>query len=562
MWVMLLMFIGLTGRLAWVMVFRSGYYLKRADDVQERERKIKAARGVIYDCNGTVLAGNQSVCTVTVIHNQITDSEKVIWVLSKELSLDEAYVRARVEKKTSIERIKSNVSKDIGDIIRSYKLDGVNVDEDYARIYPYETLASKVIGFTGGDNQGIIGVEVMYDAILAGTEGRLLTKTDVRGVEVENADEHRIEPVRGYDLYLTLDYQVQMYVQQIAEKICAQKQAKSVSVILMNPQDGSIYAMVNVPEFNLNEPFTLTESLMALQDETNTQDLLNQMWRNSCINDTYEPGSSFKIVTATAALEEKVVTLNDMFSCPGYRIVEDRRIRCHKTVGHGSETFEQGFMNSCNPVFMDVGARVGAENLYVYFEKLGLFEKTGVDLPGESGSIMHQVENIGAVELATISFGQSFQITPLQLLRAVSAVINGGILVTPHVAAYAADEQGNVIEQFEYQTTSGAVSTETSETMKELLRKVVAEGTGKNAYIEGYNIGGKTATSQKLPRGSGKYIASFVGFAPTDEPQVVGIVMIDEPVGTYYGGVIAAPVMKEIFDNILPYLHIKRVNVV
>ncbi len=562
MWVMLLMFIGLTGRLAWVMVFRSGYYLKRADDVQERERKIKAARGVIYDCNGTVLAGNQSVCTVTVIHNQITDSEKVIQVLSKELSLDEAYVRARVEKKTSIERIKSNVSKDIGDIIRSYKLDGVNVDEDYARIYPYETLASKVIGFTGGDNQGIIGVEVMYDAILAGTEGRLLTKTDVRGVEVENADEHRIEPVRGYDLYLTLDYQVQMYVQQIAEKICAQKQAKSVSVILMNPQDGSIYAMVNVPEFNLNEPFTLTESLMALQDETNTQDLLNQMWRNSCINDTYEPGSSFKIVTATAALEEKVVTLNDMFSCPGYRIVEDRRIRCHKTVGHGSETFEQGFMNSCNPVFMDVGARVGAENLYVYFEKLGLFEKTGVDLPGESGSIMHQVENIGAVELATISFGQSFQITPLQLLRAVSAVINGGILVTPHVAAYAADEQGNVIEQFEYQTTSGAVSTETSETMKELLRKVVAEGTGKNAYIEGYNIGGKTATSQKLPRGSGKYIASFVGFAPTDEPQVVGIVMIDEPVGTYYGGVIAAPVMKEIFDNILPYLHIKRVNVV
>lgn len=562
MWVMLLMFIGLTGRLAWVMVFRSGYYLKRADDVQERERKIKAARGVIYDCNGTVLAGNQSVCTVTVIHNQITDSEKVIQVLSKELSLDEAYVRARVEKKTSIERIKSNVSKDIGDIIRSYKLDGVNVDEDYARIYPYETLASKVIGFTGGDNQGIIGVEVMYDAILAGTEGRLLTKTDVRGVEVENADEHRIEPVRGYDLYLTMDYQVQMYVQQIAEKICAQKQAKSVSVILMNPQDGSIYAMVNVPEFNLNEPFTLTESLMALQDETNTQDLLNQMWRNSCINDTYEPGSSFKIVTATAALEEKVVTLNDMFSCPGYRIVEDRRIRCHKTVGHGSETFEQGFMNSCNPVFMDVGARLGAENLYVYFEKLGLFEKTGVDLPGESGSIMHQVENIGAVELATISFGQSFQITPLQLLRAVSAVINGGILVTPHVAAYAADEQGNVIEQFEYQTTSGAVSTETSETMKELLRKVVAEGTGKNAYIEGYNIGGKTATSQKLPRGSGKYIASFVGFAPTDEPQVVGIVMIDEPVGTYYGGVIAAPVMKEIFDNILPYLHIKRVNVV
>lgn len=562
MWVMLLMFIGLTGRLAWVMVFRSGYYLKRADDVQERERKIKAARGVIYDCNGTVLAGNQSVCTVTVIHNQMTDSEKVIQVLSKELSLDEAYVRARVEKKTSIERIKSNVSKDIGDTIRSYKLDGVNVDEDYARIYPYEDLASKVIGFTGGDNQGIIGVEVMYDAILAGMEGRLLTKTDVRGMEVENADEHRIEPVRGYDLYLTLDYQVQMYVQQIAEKICAQKQAKSVSVILMNPQDGSIYAMVNVPEFNLNEPFTLTESLMAVQDESNTQDLLNQMWRNSCINDTYEPGSSFKIVTATAALEEKVVTLNDMFSCPGYRIVEDRRIRCHKTVGHGSETFEQGFMNSCNPVFMDVGARVGAENLYVYFEKLGLFEKTGVDLPGESGSIMHQVENIGAVELATISFGQSFQITPLQLLRAVSAVINGVTLVTPHVAAYAADEQGNVIEQFEYQTTSGAVSTETSETMKELLRKVVAEGTGKNAYIEGYNIGGKTATSQKLPRGSGKYIASFVGFAPTDEPQVVGIVMIDEPVGTYYGGVIAAPVMKEIFDNILPYLHIERVNVV
>lgn len=544
------------------MVFRSEYYLKRADDVQERERKIKAARGVIYDRNGIAMAANKSVCTVSVIHNQITDSEKVIQVLTDVLDLDEKFVRKRVEKKTSIEKIKSNVSKEEGDKIRSYKLDGVNVDEDYARVYPYDTLASKVIGFTGGDNQGIIGVEVVYDALLSGKEGRLLTKTDVRGIEVENANEYRIEPVRGYDLYLTLDYQMQMYVQQIAEKICVQKQAKSVSVILMDPQDGSIFAMVNVPEFNLNEPFSLNSDLAAAQNETNTQDLLNQMWRNSCINDTYEPGSSFKIVTATAALEESVVTLNDMFSCPGFRIVEDRRIRCHKVGGHGSETFEQGFMNSCNPVFMDVGARVGAKQLYVYFEKLGLFEKTGVDLPGESGSIMHQLEDIGAVELATISFGQSFQITPLQLLRAVSAVINGGHLVTPHVADHAADETGAIKKKFQYEITSDAISHETSETMKELLRKVVAEGTGKNAYIEGYNIGGKTATSQKLPRGNGKYIASFVGFAPTENPQIIGIIMIDEPVGTYYGGTIAAPVMKEIFDNLLPYMHITHASMV
>lgn len=550
----------LFGRLVWVMVFKSQYYLERAEDVQERERKIKAARGLIYDCNGIALAENESVCTVTVIHNQIEDAEHVIKVLSEVLSIDEEVVRKRVEKVSSIEKIKSNVPKETGDLLRSYKLKGVNIDEDYTRYYPYGTLASKVLGFTGGDNQGIIGLEVMYDEVLSGQEGMILTTTDVRGVEVENTAEKRIDPVPGNDLYISLDYHIQTYADQVAEKILLQKQAKAVSIVLMNPQNGEIYAMVNAPEFDLNQPFELTETFALEAAQENTQDLLNQMWRNGCINDTYEPGSTFKIITSTAALEENVVSLDDTFSCPGFRVVEDRRIRCHKTAGHGSETFTEGFMNSCNPVFMDVGARVGASNMYKYFEKLGLFEKTAVDLPGESASIMHNIDNIGAVELATISFGQSFQITPIQMLRAVSAVINGGTLVTPHFAVKSVDAEGNVVKQYAYETKEGAVSQGTSETMKMLLEKVVSEGTGKNAYIEGFSIGGKTATSQKLPRGSGKYIASFIGFAPVEDPKIIGIVMIDEPVGTYYGGTIAAPVMKEVFDNVLPYLGIENVK--
>lgn len=544
-------FMLLAGRLVYVMVIRSEYYHIRAEQVEERERKIKALRGNIYDRNHVPLAVNKSVCTVTVIHNQITDKEKVIEVLSQVLELDEEDVRKRVEKVSSIEKIKSNVPKEQGDKIRSYKLDGVNVDEDYARYYPYESLASKVIGFTGGDNQGVIGLEVAYDEYLKGKEGKLLTKTDVRGVEVENEAEKREDPVPGYHLITSIDYNIQTFVQQVADKILEQKQAKGVSVILMNPQNGEIYAMVNAPEFDLNEPYALNAEQA---DDVSYNDALNHMWRNGCINDTYEPGSTFKIVTSTAAFEENVVQLSDTFSCPGYRVVEDRRIRCHKTTGHGGETFEQGFMNSCNPVFIDVGARVGAENMYKYFKKLGLFEKTGVDVPGESGSIMHQLKNIGAVELATISFGQSFQITPLQLLRAVSAVINGGSLVTPHFGVSIESSDGEMIETFEYEKKEGAVSDETSQKMKALLEKVVSEGTGKNAKIEGYAIGGKTATSQKLPRGSGKYIASFLGFSPTDEPQIIGLVMIDEPEGTYYGGTIAAPVMKEIYENVLPYL--------
>ena len=533
------------------MVNRSEYYKERADDLHERERVIKAERGIIYDRNGVALATNKSVCTISVIHNQIKEPEKVIQTLAQVLEMDEETVRKRVEKVSSIERIRSNVPKETGDLIRSYKLDGVMVDEDYARYYPYDSLGAKILGFTGGDNQGIIGLEVKYDDYLQGEEGKILTTTDVRGIEVKNSAETRIDPVMGESLHISLDYNIQAYVTQIAEKVMLQKQAKSVSVILMNPQNGELYAMVNVPEFDLNEPFTLnTES----DDAVNTQDLLNQMWRNGCINDTYEPGSTFKIITATAALEKKVVGLNDTFSCPGFRVVADRRIRCHKAGGHGSETFTQGFMNSCNPVFMDVGARVGIEGMYEYFRKLGLFEKTGVDLPGEAGSIMHKIENVGAVELATISFGQSFQITPLQLLRAVSAVINGGNLVTPHFGMYTTDVRGNKQTVFEYPVKSGAILPETSETMKKLLGLVVSEGTGKNGQVTGYQVGGKTATSQKLPRGSGKYIASFIGFSPVDDPQIIGIILIDEPVGTYYGGTIAAPVMSEIFEMVLPYL--------
>ena len=549
--------IALLGRLVYVMIIKSEYYNIKADDLHERERTIKAERGIIYDRNGVALATNVSVCTVTVIHNQITDFEKVIEVLSTELELDEMEVRKSIEKVTSIETIQSNVPKEVGDIIRSYKLDGVNVDEDYARYYPFGTLASKVIGFTGSDNQGIIGMEVIYDEYLKGSEGSILTTTDVRGIEVENAAETRIDPVKGSDLYTSIDYNIQTYAQQVADKIMEQKEAQAVSIILMNPQNGEILAMVNAPEFDLNEPYTL--NIDAGENSTESfNDLLNQMWRNDCINDTYEPGSTFKIVTSTAALEEGLVSLNEIFSCPGFRIVEDRRIRCHKTTGHGTETFIEGFMNSCNPVFMDIGARVGIETLYKYFEKLGLFSKTGVDLPGESGSIMHHIDNVGAVELATVSFGQSFQITPLQLLTAASAIVNGGNLVTPHFGVKVVNEAKDTVNELSYETEKNVITEETSETMKELLELVVSEGTGKNAYIEGYSIGGKTATSQKLPRSDNKYIASFIGFALADNPQVIGIVLIDEPVGTYYGGTIAAPVMKEVFENVLPYLGLEK----
>lgn len=560
MWVFLCVAFSLIVWLSFLMIPESGYYEERASDLHERERTIKAARGRIYDRNGIILADNQSVCTVTVIHNQITDPDQVIEVLSRELDMDPETVRQRVEKVSSIERIKSNVPKATGDVIRSYKLDGVNVDEDYARYYPYGTLASKVLGFTGGDNQGIIGLEVKYDEYLQGTEGLILTTTDVRGLEVENTAEKRVEPVNGMDLYLSIDYNMQAYAQQVADKMLAQKEAKGVSIILMNPQNGEIYAMVNAPEFDLNEPYVLTSAVeenQALAD-LSENDKLNQMWRNTCINDTYEPGSTFKIITAASALEDGVVSLNDTFSCPGYCIVEDRRIRCHKTTGHGSETFLQGFMNSCNPVFINVGARVGIDSMYSHFTDLGLFEKTGVDLPGESGSIMHDASAVGAVELATISFGQSFQITPLQLLRSVSAIINGGTLVTPHFAVSAADRDFTVVEKFQYGTSDSGLSEATCETMKMMLEKVVSEGTGNKAYIEGYSIGGKTATSQKLPRNSGKYIASFLGFAPADDPQIIGLILIDEPVGTYYGGTIAAPVMKEVFENVLPYLNIDK----
>ena len=549
--VLTMMFSVLVLRIGYIMVSRSEYYKERADDLHERERTIKAERGMIYDRNGIALATNQSVCTISVIHNQIKDSETVIDVLCDELKMDESTIRKRVEKVSSIEKIRSNVPKETGDRIRAYKLDGVMVDEDYARYYPYGILASKVLGFTGGDNQGIIGLEVKYDDFLQGQEGTILTITDVRGVEVENSAETRVDPVKGQNLHISLDYNIQSYVTQIAERIMEQKQAKSVSVILMNPQNGEIYAMVNVPEFDLNEPFLLND---AAEDTVVTQDLLNQMWRNGCINDTYEPGSTFKIITATSGLENKMVTVNDSFSCPGFRIVADRKIRCHKTGGHGVVTFEDGFMNSCNPVFMDVGARIGIHALYETFEQLGLFEKSGVDLPGEATSIMHLTENVGAVELATISFGQSFQITPLQLLRAVSAIINGGTMVTPHFGMYTTDDMGNRVSEFSYPVKTNVITKETSETMKMLLGKVVSEGTGKNGQVSGFSVGGKTATSQKLPRSAREYIASFIGFSSVEDPEIIGIILIDEPEGTYYGGTIAAPVMSEIYEVVLPYL--------
>lgn len=542
----------LAGRLCYLMIFRSEELSKKALNIEQRERTIKAARGKIYDRNGIVLADNQAVCSVSVIYYQIKEPQKVIKLLSQKLALSEEEVKKKVEKVSSREKIKSNVQKSVADEIREAGLDGVKVDEDYKRYYPFGTLASKVLGFAGADNQGILGIESRYDDVLKGTDGKILTLTDYQGIEIENAAETRVEPVNGNDLYLSVDYNVQCYVQQAAEKVLKAKKAKRVSVILMNPQNGEIYALVSLPEYDLNEPFVLTKAYEA--EGKNQNDKLNDMWRNPVISDSYEPGSTFKIITATAALEERKVTLQDSFFCPGFKIVEDRKIRCHKTQGHGSETFKQGVMNSCNPVFMEIGARVGAKDMLRYYHKLGLYERTGVDLPGEANSIMHKLDKIGAVELATMSFGQSIQITPLQLMRAVSAGINGGRLVTPHFALEKKNPVTKEITEYEYKEKAGAVSKETSQTLREVLEAVVAEGTGKNGQVEGYRVGGKTATSEKLPRRSGKYISSFLGFAPANHPKILGLVLIDEPQGTYYGGVIAAPVMAEIFQNVLPYL--------
>lgn len=544
----------LIGRLVYLMIFCSEYYGNKAENLHERERDIKAARGKLLDANGTVLATNKSVCTISVIHNQIEEPEKVIAMLVRELGIPEETARKRVEKVSSIERVKTNVAKETGDAIRAYGLSGVKVDEDYKRYYPYGTLASKVLGFTGADNQGILGLEVKYDEYLQGTNGKILTLTDARGIEIENAGESRLEPVNGYDLCLSLDRNIQMYCEQAAKKVCTKKSADSVSVIVMNPQNGELMAMVNYPEFDLNDPFTLVGDNGEAVSAEEKQNLLNKMWRNQCISDTYEPGSTFKIITAAAALEEGVVKLDDAFFCPGYKIVEDRRIRCARTTGHGAETFETGIMNSCNPVFMELGERLGAENFVGYFKQFGLLSKTNIDLPGEAGTIMHKTENIGPVELATISFGQSFQITPIQLVTTVSSIINGGTRVTPHFGVSVQDADGNTVKTFSYETYENICTAETSETMRYLLEKVVSEGTGKNAKIEGFSIGGKTATSQTLPRSDHKYISSFLGFAPADNPQVLVLVVINNPQGIYYGGTIAAPVAKEIFENILPYL--------
>ena len=549
----------LIGRLVWLMIFDAEYYQELAQDLHEREREIKAARGEIVDRNGVVLAANRTVCTISVIHSQIEDSEKVIEVLCAELGLEESEVREKVEKVSSMEKIKTNVDKERGDRIREYDLAGVKVDEDYKRYYPFDDLASRVLGFTGGDNQGIIGLEVKYEDYLKGTNGTILTVTDARGVELDTVAEDRIEPVAGETLQVSLDYNIQTYCQQAAENVLEEKQAEAVSILLMDPRNGEIYAMVNVPEFDLNDPYELNTGVDAasLSDEE-LQEQLNQMWRNRCINDTYEPGSTFKIITASACLEEGVVSLDDTFVCPGYRIVEDRKIRCHKVGGHGQETFVQGIQNSCNPVFMDIGLRLGSDRFYDYFEKFGLLKLTNVDLPGEAGTIMHRKEDIGTVELATMTFGQSFQVTPVQMAVTVSSIINGGIRVTPHVGTAVLDENGNMIEEFEYEVEKDIVSEKTSETMRMLLESVVSEGSGKNAYIEGYSIGGKTATSQTLPRSANKYISSFIGFAPADDPQILGIVIIHDPQGVYYGGTIAAPVLRDIYDNVLPYLGIEK----
>lgn len=553
------MLAGLIGRLVYLMIFQSDYYSEKAQQLHERERDIKAARGRILDINGTVLAANKTVCTISVIHSQLQNPEKVITTLMQELDMDEETVRKRVEKVSSIERIKTNVDKEVGDRIRSHNLAGVKVDEDFKRYYPFGSLASKVLGFTGGDNQGIVGLEVKYDEKLQGTPGQILTTTDARGIEIDEIGESRIEPIAGNDLQISLDYNIQMFAQQAALKVMEEKEAQRVSILLMNPQNGEILAMVNVPEFDLNDPFSLNyeadESSMSSQE---LQDALNQMWRNPCLNDTYEPGSTFKIITASAGLEEGVVSLKDTFSCPGYRVVEDRRIHCHKRAGHGSETFLEGAQNSCNPVFIDVGQRLGVDNYYKYFKQFGLLEQTGIDLPGEAGTIMHQKSNVGLVELATISFGQSFQITPIRLAATVSSLINGGRTVTPHLGVNVISGDGSHVEKLQYQTESGVVSAKTSETMRYILEKVVSEGSGKNAYIEGYTIGGKTATSQTLPRSANRYISSFIGFAPAENPQILGLCIIHDPQGIYYGGTIAAPVIRGIFENVLPYLGFER----
>ncbi|MGN0297689.1 MAG: peptidoglycan D,D-transpeptidase FtsI family protein [Lachnospiraceae bacterium] len=558
MTVVLLIAAFLIGRLANLMIVQCDYYNELADELHTRERRIKASRGNIYDRNGVLIASNRTVCTISVIYNQIEDPERVIAVLCEELGLEEENVRKKVEKWSAREIIKTNVDKEIGDKIREYDLAGVKVDEDYKRYYPFGDVASHVIGFTGSDNQGIIGLEVEYESVLKGTDGIILTLTDAAGIEVEEAAEDRIEPVAGNDLYLTLDMNIQQYAQQVAESLIEQKQAKQVCIIIMNPSNGEIYAMVNVPEFDLNNPYELNVELSGNETEQERQNLLNQMWRNTAVSDTYEPGSTFKTVTAAAALEAGVVTLQDTFSCPGYYIVEDRKIRCARTSGHGGETFLQGIMNSCNPVFIQVGLRMGKETLYQYLNQYQLTEKTGIDLPGEAGLIMHKQENMGDVELATVSFGQSFQLTRIRLLTTVSAIINGGKKIVPHFGMEIHSSNGVSITKLEYDDGEQIVSEEVSEAMRYALEQVVAAGGGKNAYIEGYRIGGKTATSEKLPRRSGKYISSFYGFAPADNPQVLAFVSIDEPTGTYYGGMIAAPVVKDIYENILPYLGIEK----
>ena len=549
----------LIGRLVYLMVFDAEYYQQKAEDLHERERDIKAARGEIIDRNGTVLATNRTVCTISVIHSQIENPEKVIEKLSEFLEMDADQVRKKVEKISSIERIRSNVDKRTGDKIRNLGLAGVKVDEDFKRYYPYNELASKVLGFTGGDNQGIVGLEVKYEKYLKGINGKILTTTDARGIELDGVAEDRLEPEAGNTLRISLDCTMQKYALQMAEKVRTEKQADKVGIILMNPQNGEIYAMVNVPEFDLNQPFMLNneETGENLTDEQK-QDALNQMWRNGCINDTYEPGSTFKIITASAGLEEGAVHLTDQFSCPGYKVVEDRRIRCHKVGGHGAENFVQGIQNSCNPVFIEVGLRIGVDRFFDYFRQFGLMDLTGVDIPGEAGTIMHKKENVGQVELATISFGQSFQITPIQLATTVSALVNGGRRVTPHFGMEVLSAEGKKVKTFRYNAKKHIVSEKTSQTMRELLESVVAEGSGKNAYVEGYRIGGKTATSQTLPRSANKYISSFVGFAPADDPQILGMCVIYNPQGVYYGGTIAAPVIGKIFENILPYLGIEK----
>ena len=556
----MLMMAGLIGRLVYLMCFRSDYYYEKAKDLHERERDIKAARGQILDAKGKVLASNRPVCTISVIHSQIKEPEKVIALLTEKLGIDEAAVRKRVEKVSSIERVKTNVEKSIGDSIREAGVAGVKVDEDYKRYYPYGSLASKVIGFTGGDNQGIIGLEVKYEDILKGEPGKILTTTDARGVEIDELGETRKNPIEGKNLLLSLDVNIQEFAQQAALKVMEEKQAERVSILLMNPQNGEIYACVNVPEFDLNDPFMLTEDTQRkmVMGDNEKQDLLNQMWRNPCLNDTYEPGSTFKIITMSAGLEEGIVSLNDRFFCPGYKLVEDRRIHCAKRTGHGSQNFVEGAQNSCNPVFIEVGLRLGVDRYYKYFKQFGLLNKTGIDLPGEAGTIMHQKKNMGEVELATVSFGQSFQITPVQLATTVSSLINGGKRITPHFGVAVLNQDGTQGEKLEFPVQEGIISEKTSKEVREILETVVSQGSGRNAKIEGYSIGGKTATSQTLPRSANRYISSFLGFAPAENPEILGLCIIHDPQGVYYGGTIAAPVIRSIFENVLPYMGLQR----